>query len=151
MTGEELLTLLHEAGITLRLDEQGRIAASPAERVGPKIRELIGQHRDELVAALEPPSFLNVKAAVGKLEKQAGLRAALPEPKWIVILHRDHTHSGAEVAEAQRRLWAAAVARYRTTLNEDDLGLGVLHVGHDACGVCHEPHTPPLPEPAVHQ
>ena len=69
MTGQELLTFLQEAGITLRLDEHGKIAASPAERVGPKIRELIGQHRDELVAVLEPAPFLNVRSALAKLEK----------------------------------------------------------------------------------
>ena len=49
------MTVLEEAGITLRLGEDGRVYAGPAGKLTPELRQLITHHRDGMKVELSPP------------------------------------------------------------------------------------------------
>jgi hypothetical protein len=151
MTAQEFFSSLLSRGYELSL--KGENVLVTGGEVTPELRDTLVRFKAELLPLLAPQqSFLNVRSKLTALEKQLGGQGPIPEPMWIVIHHRGgHTHNEAEVAEAQQRIWAAALAQYQRTQREDDLGVSVLHVGHDACAVCRELNTSPLPAQAVQQ
>src|SRR5262249_12920321 len=62
------------------------------------------EQKEALLEMLAPQAFLNVKTALGKLERQLA-EEATPELDWICIRFRGHEHTDAEIAAAARRLW----------------------------------------------
>jgi hypothetical protein len=52
VTAAEAMAATVEAGVTLDLDDQGRLVAIPPGRLAPEVRESIREHKDRLKSAL---------------------------------------------------------------------------------------------------
>src|SRR5262249_53815908 len=139
-----------DLGLEVRAEE-GNLYVSPAEKLPATLRAQLVEQKEALLDILCPPLLDSPRTALRRLEKQLGMQGPMSEPAWIIVRHHGHSHSEAELEAVKRRLWAAALAQYQRTQREDDLGAGVLHVGHDACAVCQELHALPLPAQAGQQ
>lgn len=64
----DAMATLDEAGITLRLGEDGRIHAGPASKLTSALRQLITEHKDGMALELSPPRERELRLRVNKLE-----------------------------------------------------------------------------------
>jgi hypothetical protein len=62
MTVRHVLEEVSSAGLTLRLTTTGRVNARPVDRLTPTLRELLKEHKAELVVALRQSVSITGKA-----------------------------------------------------------------------------------------
>jgi hypothetical protein len=90
-----VLEQIAAAGVSLRIREDGRLGAMPAEKITPAVREIIARHRDPLIQALQPKDRRPVREKLQDLGKQAVLsmlnayaKAHDHKPGWVAHKYR---------------------------------------------------------------
>ncbi len=116
---------MHAAGLSVRVDGDGSLVLSPAERVTPAIRVLVAERKGDVRALLERGSFGPLRPGIKRIERAMAAEQG-PELGDIVIIHRVHEHTEADIAEAIR------LRRAR------EGGMVVAHIGAADCLVCAE-------------
>lgn len=61
---------LAEAGISLRLGDDGRVYAGPASQLTPGLRRIITEHKDGIVLELSPPRERDLRLRIAELERE---------------------------------------------------------------------------------
>lgn len=84
-----VLERLTRAGLRLTLRADGRIFAGPRERITPELDALIRTHRDELVEALNAPTWDNDYAEAAIAETLARIEASFPQDAALGTTHDD--------------------------------------------------------------
>lgn len=124
MTAHKIMREINEAGVSIAPTGDGRIVASPSDRLNDRLRNLIRQNRKSLLALLSQPAAANENPAPAPAPNRIEAAAARVEGwlKALDSLPKPRTDDGRRLKQASEEFalghWAFEAIRHGWTDGE---------------------------------